>query len=150
MNGRMLWGTGDQNGSYLEIREEGRKLAFSADITVRGSLALGYRVWFVNGPILKVDAAGDSSTVGGRKGLFAGDTGARFYGEFFNSGGQNPSRVEARIIVERGSEISRSFVEAGGNGFIGGPAGIANKGDNSSPVEYGRDSIRGYLNWDIR
>jgi hypothetical protein len=125
-------------------------MAFSADITVRKSLALKYNVWFVNGPILKIDAAGDSSTVDGRKGLFAGAGGYRFYGDYFKSGGQNPSLVEAKVIVQPGNQTSRSLF-AGGEGYIGGPATIPNKGaGNLSAVEYGRDSIKGYPNWNIQ
>jgi hypothetical protein len=152
--GKILWGTGDQNGSYIELREDGAasRLGFSADITVKKSLALNYHVWFVNGPILTIDVAADSSTVNGSKGLLAGDPGYKFYGNFFESGGQNPSRVEAKIIVLGGSGISRSFLTAGsGNDFIAGPVNIPNGGakEDLTPVEYGRDSIRGYLNWKV-
>jgi hypothetical protein len=144
--GKISWGTGDQNGSYIEFRQDGR-MAFSADITIRKSLALKYDVWFVNGPILTLDAAGDNSTINGRRGLFAGGPQYRFYGNYFNSGGQNPSRVEAKIVVLSGNDISRSLL-AGGEGYISGPAGIPNAGaGNSAPVEYGRDSIKGYPNW---
>jgi hypothetical protein len=147
-DGKISWGTGDQNGSYIELREDG-KMAFSADITVRKSLALNYNVWFVNGPILRIDTAGDPSTVDGLKGLFAGAGGYRFYGDYFNSGGQNPSRVEANVIVQPGNQISRSLF-AGGEGYIIGPASIPNRGaGNTSATEYGRDSIKGYPNWNI-
>lgn len=147
-DGKIRWGTGDQNGSYIEIRQDG-KIAFSADLTVRKSLSVKYKLWFVNGPILTVDAAGDTSVIDGRKGLFAGGAGYVFYGDYFNSGGENISRVEAKIIVQGGSEISRSFL-TGENGFISGPARISNKGSGgSAPGEYGRDGIKGYPNWAV-
>jgi hypothetical protein len=144
---KIFWGTGDQNGSYLELREDGR-MAFDADITVRKSLALNYDVWLVNSPMLRVDAAGDSSTIDGRRGLFTGGGEYKFYGDYFESGGQNPTQVRARVLVQAGSEISRSFLN-GGEGHIAGPAAISNQGSGgSAPVEYGHDSIKGYPNWD--
>jgi hypothetical protein len=146
--GRIRWGTGDQNGSYIEIRQDG-KMAFNADLTVRKSLLLNCSVWFVNGPILTVDAAGDASVVEGNKGLFAGSGAYKFYGDYFNSGGQNPSRVEAKIIMLAGSNISRSFLQAGGTGLVSGSVSISNRGagGGSASVGYGRDSITGYPAW---
>jgi hypothetical protein len=146
--GKIRWGTGDQNGNYIEIRQDG-KMAFNADLTVRKSLSLNCDVWFVNGPILTVDAAGDFSDIGGYRGLFAADSAYRFYGDYFNSGGENPSQVEAKIIVFAGSNISRSFLQADETDIISGLVSISNKGVGGglASVDYGRDSIKGYPAW---
>jgi hypothetical protein len=145
--GVILWGTGDQNGSYIELwdHEEGRRLALNADIALRKSLALDYQVWFVNGPILRVEAVGDLSAKDG-------STYPRFYGDFFTSGGQNPARVEAAIILYPGSTISGSLLSDSAGmdiqGLTSGELYIPNKGSNGAEKAYGRDSIKGYLNWD--
>ncbi|MDR1108933.1 MAG: hypothetical protein LBL19_07855 [Spirochaetaceae bacterium] len=154
---RILWDPGDQNGGYIEVRED--RLAFDANVTLRKSLALIYSVWFVNGPTLTIDAAGDSLEIGGRKGLFARPGAYKFYGTFFRSGGQNPAKPAAKIIIKKGSAISRSFLEAGNSEsdefdeFItaeNSAVTISNKGGNSSTAEYYRTGgVSGYCNWDI-
>jgi hypothetical protein len=111
-NPRIEWGVGDQNGDYLEIRQD--RLAFSTNLTVKKTLALAYSVWFINGPSLTLDAAGDTlSYEGGVKGLFARPASGgsyTFYGTRIVSGGQNPARPAAQIIIKPGNSLSRSFV----------------------------------------
>ncbi|MDR0642868.1 MAG: hypothetical protein LBG07_10460, partial [Treponema sp.] len=48
------WNGGDQNGSYIEIREG--RLAFDVDLTIRKSLVLTSSVWFINGPAVTIAA----------------------------------------------------------------------------------------------
>jgi hypothetical protein len=148
---RILWDPGDQNGGYIEVRED--RLAFDANVTLRKSLALIYSVWFVNGPTLTIDAMGDGLEIGGRKGLFARSDSYKFYGTFFRSGGQNPAKPAAKIIIKKGSAISRSFLEAGNGEFImaeNSAVTISNKGGDSSTAEYYRiGGISGYCNWNI-
>jgi hypothetical protein len=152
---RLCWDPGDQNGSYLEIREGA--LAFDANITVKKSLSLSYSVWFINGPRLTIDAAGDGLSLSGRKGLFAQGS-RRFYGTKSSSGGRNPGKPAAEIVLRPGSALSQSFLKgeggfvealnagrsvknAGNTGASGGEAPYAAYGDGS-----GRG---GYLNWII-
>jgi hypothetical protein len=155
---RIEWGAGDQNGDFIEIREG--KIAFSANVTVRKTLALMYSVWFVNGPTLTIDAAGDSLEISGKKGLFARAGGYKFYGTASSSGGQNPGNPAAEIILKPGSALHRSFLSDGdGNGgtFIEAASGnisITNNGSKDGPplvfyVEGGVPNIFGYLNWKI-
>jgi hypothetical protein len=163
-DGVIHWGTGDQNGSYIELWDDVEdgdlRLALSADIALLKTLVLDYQVWFVGGPILRVDAARDSFDIGGNKGLFA-KTGSssptpRFYGNFFESGGENPARVEAMIILHTDSTISRSLLTNSAGGDIQGPTSgwsyIPNKGSGGAEEHkrYRTDTvIQGYLNWNI-
>jgi hypothetical protein len=155
---RIVWGTGDQNGDYIEIR--GGKLAFSANVTVKKTLALDVSVWFVNGPSLAIDAAGDSLAIAGRKGLFARDGGRKFYGDKSSSGGQNPGAPAAKIILKEGSALHRSFLIGGdpaeGEEFIEADGGlsVSNRGsaEGGPPLVFykeGSAPIFGYLNWEL-
>jgi hypothetical protein len=159
----LRWGAGDQNGSYIEVRDiprpgdpdggEGGTLTFDANVTLRKTLALRYNVWFVNSPTLTIDAAGDSFTIGGQKGLVAENDGYKLYGTYFQTGGQNPARPAAKIIVMRDSGISHSAFSPDGEGFFeaGSAVTISNRGSagGAERVEYGRDSIEGYCNWNV-
>jgi hypothetical protein len=144
---RITWDGGDQNGDGAEIHTD--KLALSANVTVRKSVTLRHSVWLVSGPSVTI-----SVPDGG--GLFSGGPDYRIYGSASRSGGQNPARPAAKIIVSRGSSISRSFFddEAGEDSLItasGGGIEINNKGRNESPVEFtalGKLN-RAYLNWNI-
>jgi hypothetical protein len=146
------WGIGDQNGGYIEIRRDA--LAFDANLSIRKSLELRYSVWFVNGPTLTINAADNPG--GGAKGLFAdpeGEGGRKFYGTAGSfSGGQNPSRSAAVIIIRKGSSLSRSFLTAAGTGVItaeNADITITNQGGDT-PTSYGDGSARGgYWNWEI-
>jgi hypothetical protein len=173
-NARVCWGSGDQNGSYIEIRDGG-SLAFDANIMVRKPLKLHYNVWFVNSPTLTIDTSGAEPLPDGTQGLIAeecvkdedGEDGAtdvadaaasgyRFYGTFFRSGGQNPSRPAAKIILKKGSVISRSLVsddQTGGGLVSAEEADIAiSNGGAANGLQkelYGRDNIGGYFNWKL-
>jgi hypothetical protein len=156
----LCWGAGDQNGSFIEIRDiprpgdgaDGGTLAFDVNLTLRKPLALRYNVWFVNSPTLTIDAA-DGPAIDGHRGLIAEDARYKLYGTFFQTGGQNPARPAAKIIVMPGSGISRSALSPDGEGFVkaeGSGLTINNRGAAGGAVEtgYGRDSIAGYCNWD--
>ena len=137
------WDAGDQNGSYIEIRDGGT-LAFDANLTLRKSLVLRYDVWFVNSPTLTIDAAA---------GLVAEDGAYKLYGTFFQTGGQNPARPAAKIAVMAGGAISRSALSPD-SGFIAAADSnitINNRGSagGAAKADYGRDSIIGYCNWDL-
>jgi hypothetical protein len=144
---RISWEGGDQNGSYLEWRED--RLAFDVNLRVRKPLILARHVWFVNGPALTIDTAAQGA------GLFAGTPDHRFYGTFSQSGGQNPARPAARIIIAKGNALSRSFLtgEAGVIGPADSTVTIPNRGrknPSDQPVKYIIDSsISGYSNWGI-
>jgi hypothetical protein len=148
----VCWDAGDQNGGYIEISdgEPRPRLAFDANITVRGPLTVRCDVWFVNSATLTVDIEGGGT-------LEAGDGGERFYGTFFRSGGQNPSRPAAKIVVRPDSAVSRSFLAEDGEGFLeAGPGGttVLNggkgaEGPASTAAEYGRGGIIGFLNWNV-
>jgi hypothetical protein len=149
---RIQWDSGDQNGDYLEIRPG--KIAFSANITVRKTLILDSSLWFINGPTVTVDAAGDVLTVDGKKGLFAAaGADCRFYGTASMSGGQNPANVMAKIILKPGSSLHRSFLTGtpGNDEFVtasGGDTAVSNQGAGAAQAEYYADNSRsGYLNW---
>jgi hypothetical protein len=104
------WGVGDQNGDYFEVR--GDKAAFSANITIKKSLTLHASVWFINSPAMTIDAQ-PGTAGGGKKGLFygGGDPGAyRFYGTSSNSGGENPAKASARIILRPGNALDPAFL----------------------------------------
>jgi hypothetical protein len=142
---RICWDAGDQNGSYIEIRSDG-KLVFDTNITLRKPFRLRYDVWFFNSPTL---------TIGGGARLEA-ETGAfKCYGTFFQTGGQNPARPAAKILVRQGGAIARSLLvpDETAAGFVSAAAAdiaVTNKGAGTlEKAEYGRDSISGYLNWDI-
>ena len=145
------WNGGDQNGSYIEIREG--RLAFDVDLTIRKSLVLTSSAWFINGPAVTIAAGADSLELDGRKGVFAGDGGCRFYGTAGVSGGQNPAMPAAKIIIKSGNSLSASFLgdtPIPGE-FITPAAGektVNNKGRFSTPQEYYEGTSRGgYLNW---
>ena len=152
---RILWGAGDQNGSYIEVRAG--RIAFDANVTLRKSLFLAYDVGFVGGPALTVDVQEDDPETG-VGGLFARGPGYRFYGTKSSSGGQNPSKPAARVIIKRGSAISRSFLtgDDGASGYITATDGditINNKGKGSG-VDSLVFTVSGttrnlYLNWNI-
>ena len=147
----ILWDGGDQTGNYLEIRED--RLAFSASITVRKSLKLKHRVWFVNGPTLTIDAG---TSLDGNKGLFARD-GAVFYGKADTSGGFYTGSPASTVLVKPGSSVSRSFFTGAGEGEDLITAGnsvieIRNQGSAGSTPSYYREGpnpIWGYLNWKL-
>jgi hypothetical protein len=146
------WGGGDQNGSYIEIRED--KLAFDVDVTIRKSLILMCSVWFINGPTVTIAAAGSSLELNGKKGLFAGGGDYRFYGTASVSGGQNPAKPAAKIIIKSGNSLSTSFLtDTPATGELITPATgektINNKGQGFLPREYYEGTSRGgYLNWE--
>jgi hypothetical protein len=153
---RIAWDSGDQNGGYIEVRPT--KLAISANVTVKKNLGLIYSVWFVNGPVVTIDAAGDTVTpaISGKKGLFANGNSFRFYGTAETSGGQNPGNPAAKIIVKQGSVLHKAFLSDNpvAMGQIiengSGDVFIINLGDANSvsPTQY-EGSISGYLNWNI-
>jgi hypothetical protein len=151
---RIQWGTGDQNGDYFEIRPG--RIAVSANITIKKTLALDGGLWFINGPTVTIDAAGDGLTLHDKKGLFAADEAYRFYGTASQSGGQNPAEVMAKVVIQPGSTLHRSFLTGEPLGddkkFITAAAGsitIKNQGKKNTPeVSYATgDSRYGYLNW---
>jgi hypothetical protein len=160
-NPRIQWGVGDQNGDYFEIRSEG--IAFSADITVKKTLILDSSLWFINGPTLTIDAAGDSLLYEGEKGLITANGDYRFYGTKTQSGGQNIADVMAQIIIHPGSSIHRASVdpehELYGDKFVTAVDGIstitnqgdvkddANPGDTKKVSYTADDSRHGYFNW---
>jgi hypothetical protein len=164
-NAALCWGTGDQNGSYIEIRDKppgtgdggdsgDGTLAFDVNLTMRKSLPLRYHVWMVNGPALTIDVP-EGPGIGGQRGLVAEDARYKIYGTYVKSGGQNPGSSPATITVKKGSAISRSALTAGeATGFItADPGGIAitnlhNKG-NVAKTPYIPGSIVGYLNWNL-
>jgi hypothetical protein len=149
---RVQWDGGDQNGSYIEIREG--RLAFDVHVTIRKSLALAYSLWFINGPTVTIATAEDDLEIGGKKGLFTRGGEYRFYGTASVSGGQNPARPAAKIIIRDGSALSRSFLTDNA-GMVGefitafsGAITITNKGRGAmGPVYYTGESRGGYLNW---
>jgi hypothetical protein len=156
---RIVWGGDDQTGNYIEVRP--KKLAISADVTVKKTLGLIYSVWFVNGPTVIIDAGSDNVTpeIDGKKGLFARGEDYKFYGTAdARSGGQNPGSSEATIIVKPGSVLHKAFLTAGTTD-IGNAIGsasivnITNKGMGEAGSTVGATEyvpgISGYLNWKI-
>jgi hypothetical protein len=162
-NPRIQWGVGDQNGDYVEIRSEG--IAFSANITVKKTLILDYSLWFINGPTLTIDAAEDSSTYEGNKGVFTANGKYRFYGTKSQSGGQNPANVMATVAVQSGSSLHGSFLMSPDGKFTtaaGWDLTVTNQGDVNDAAYTGGaqglpeipkvpyDTSRsGYCNWFI-
>ena len=142
-NAALNWDAGDQNGSFIEIRDGGT-LAFDANLTLQKSLVLRYDVWFVNSPTLTIDAAA---------GLVAEDSTYKLYGTFFQTGGQNPARPAAKIVVMAGGAISRSALSpSDSDDFITAADStitINNRGSagGAAKADYGRDGISGYCNW---
>ncbi|MDR1095585.1 MAG: hypothetical protein LBL31_04295, partial [Spirochaetaceae bacterium] len=113
---RICWGSGDQNGSYIEIRD-GCGLAFDVNLTVRKSIRVRHKVWFVNGPALTVSAQG--SPIDGLCGLIAETGEYKFYGDFIQTGGLYPARPGATITVTMNNTLSRSLVtDEPGDGLI--------------------------------
>jgi hypothetical protein len=150
---RIEWGTGDQNGNYIEVREG--KLAFSANVTVKKTLALIYNVWFVNEPTITIDVKNDGLTIRGKPGLFANGADYKFYGTASASGGQNVGSPKATIIVKPGSTLHRAFLTPGGTdmtALISAEAGdivITNRGTGGQIFYTDAGGIYGYLNWNI-
>jgi hypothetical protein len=154
---RIQWGSGDQNGDYIEVRQG--RLAISANVTVKKTLGLIYSVWFVNGPTITIDAANDSLQIGGKKGLFANGTAYKFYGTKADTGGQNTGAATATIVINSGSTLHKAFLTSGNadsNNFItadGSAKTITNRGNEggtaSTPYVDGATGITGYLNWNI-
>jgi hypothetical protein len=158
----IAWGTGDQNGNYLELYRD--RIAFAANIAVQKTLELSYSLWFVNGPTLTInansgsDSGNDSFTINGKKGLFAGDPGLKFYGTASTSGGINIGNPAAGIVLRPGNVLSQSFItldETDPEALI--TPGIyekkiVNRGSSGSSAEepYDDPSIVSYLNWDIQ
>jgi hypothetical protein len=139
---RVCWGGGDQNGSYIEIREG--KLAFDVNVTVKKSLTLHHSVWFIKSPTLTI----------GTGSLTAEDDSYHFYGTFFQTGGVNPARPAAKIVIMPGGAISRSLLEAGSadDSLVNTNTSeiiISNKGEKGSSVEVFEASRSGYWNWSI-
>jgi hypothetical protein len=151
----IAWGTGDQNGDYVEIY--GERLAFSANLTVQKTLKLRYSLWFVNGPTLTINAVNDSRTIDGSKGLFAGAAGYKFYGTSSTSGGINIGTPAARILLRPGSVLSRSFLTTTDQGSDLISPGtyetpIVNQGSSGALEAAPYDPASGYesyLNWNI-
>jgi hypothetical protein len=107
VNPVIAWGTGDQNGGYIEIREEGRRIAFDADLHIIKTLRLAYSLWFIGCPALNIAA---TDTVEGKRGLFTDNGTRKFYGTSSKSGGQNTAVTSAKVIVSSGSSLSKSFL----------------------------------------
>jgi hypothetical protein len=162
-NTALCWGTGDQNGSYIEIRDISRPgdtdgsedgtLAFDVNLTLRKTLLLRYNVWFIHSPTFTINAMAGSE-IDGHWGLIAEGGTYKLYGTFFQTGGQNPARHAAKIVVMKGNEISRSALSPDDTGFItavGSNMIINNKGraERAEKVDYGCDSISGHCNWDL-
>jgi hypothetical protein len=162
-NPRIQWGVGDQNGDYFEIRPG--KIAFSANITIKKTLVLDAGLWFINGPTITIDAAEDSLTYEGKKGLFAANGTYRFYGTKSQSGGQNIANVMATIVIQSGSSLHGSFLMSPDGKFVtaaGWDMTITNQGDANDAAytggaqggqeipEVSYDTSRyGYCNWFI-
>ena len=151
---RLLWGAGDQNGSYIEIR--GDRIAFDANLTLRKSLVLAYNVGFIGGPALTIDVQEDDPGIDGVRGLFAGSAGYRFYGTKSSSGGQNPSKPAAQVIIKPGSSISRSFLTSdAGGAYItadGSEIKVTNKGTSEPGLaEFTASGTtkKVYFNWNV-
>jgi hypothetical protein len=145
------WGTGDQNGGYIEIREEGRRIAFDADIYVRKTLRLAYSLWLIGGPILNIAA---TDTVDGKRGVFTDNETRKFYGTSSESGGQNTAVTSAKIIVSSGNSLSKSFLTAGNsNELITANVSsitIPNTGGIiSDPVPFTGNTKKAYLSWKL-
>jgi hypothetical protein len=149
------WGTGDQNGGFVEIREvktgdetwEGR-IRFDANLTARKTFSLGYSVWFIRGPSLTVSVPDGEES----RGLFAeeGKT-PRFYGTVSHSGGQNIARPAAKIIVNAGNSLSGCFVIKDGTEDLAAGTGVitvTNVG-TGSPVAFIGGSDKAYFNWKL-
>jgi hypothetical protein len=145
----ILWDGGDQTGNYLEIQED--RLAFSVSITVKKSLALKYKVWFVNGPTLTIAAEDD---LNGKKGLFATE-GAKFYGTASTSGGLHTGNPASTILIKPGNTISGSFVDTGEEFITAGGSDAIVIRNQGSAGSAGRHDYReggaiwGYPNWKI-
>jgi hypothetical protein len=153
---RIQWDTGDLTGDYIEVRPT--ELAIAANVTVKKTLGLIYSVFFVDGAHVTIDAASDSLTINGLKGLFANGVAYKFYGNKEQAGGQITASPAARITVNSGSTLHKLFLTANGNdanNFITAADEaivITNKGNEGgvSAVTYSTDTgISGYLNWDI-
>jgi hypothetical protein len=153
---RIEWGTGDQNGNYIEVREG--KLAFSANVTVKKTLALMYSVWFVNEPTVTIDVKNDGVTLQGKPGLFAAGDEYKFYGTASESGGQNVGSPKATIIVKPGSTLHKAFLTTGNTDFANFITADSTSGDitingitGTTAVKYPDDNgmVLGYLNWNI-
>jgi hypothetical protein len=150
---KIRWGVGDQNGSFIEIRKE--RLAFDVNLTIAASLTLKYSLWFINGPEL---------TIAPSIQLSADGPDYRFYGTFFQTGGQNPARPAARITLKPlESGISKSFLTDGETDgeYISADSAettIFNRGmvveEGETPPEKvyyldGNEMIYGFLNWEL-
>jgi hypothetical protein len=146
---RILWDGGDQTGNYLELR--GNRMAFSASITVRKNVRLGWPVWFVSGPTLTINVSG-TETEDGKKGVFSGRDGVKFYGTASSSGGYNPGSPAATILIRPGNTLAASFVSTG-TGFITAGSAVREilNGGGAGELHYYRQSpppiIGGYFDW---
>ena len=109
------------------------------------SLTLGSSVWFDNGPTLTI----------AQNMALSGTGDPRFYGTYYESGGQNPATPAATIQLLPGAKLSASFLSAAEEGgFIAaegtGTRTIINRGNGSGiqAVKYLEGgSLEGYLNW---
>jgi hypothetical protein len=154
VNPVIAWGTGDQNGGYIEIREEGRRIAFDADLHIIKTLRLAYSLWFIGGPALNIAAA---DTVDGKRGLFTDNGTRKFYGTSSESGGQNTAVTSAKIIVSSGSSLSKSFLTDGNSDVStlitanGGKITIPNIGGiiGPDPVPFTGNTGKAYLFWKL-
>jgi hypothetical protein len=140
-NAQVSWGVGDQNGSYIEIREG--KIAFDTHLTVQKPLTLRHSVWFINGPTLTIAAT-----------LTAEESAYKFYGTYFQSGGVNPARPAAQVALKPAASISRSLLEppAAKSPLINAAVTellISNKGDNGKPAVVYEQPRSGYWNWGV-
>jgi hypothetical protein len=109
---------------------------------------LDYSLWFIGGPTLTVSVPDD----GGRRGLFAAEGKTpRFYGTSSSSGGQNPAKPAAKIVVKQGSTLSACFVTEDDADISpsGGDITVRNGGNNGLPIAFTGGSGRAYFNWQI-
>jgi hypothetical protein len=148
----VAWGTGDQNGGYIEIREKDRRIAFDADLYVIKTLRLAYSLWFIGGPILNIAA---SDNVDGKRGVFTDNGTRKFYGTSSESGGQNTAVTPARIVVSPGNSISKNFLTAGNSDDLitanGNKITIPNIGGiiGPEPVPFTGNAGKAYWYWKL-
>jgi hypothetical protein len=152
----IVWDTGDQNGSYVEIREvetgpgtwEGR-IAFDVHLTVKKPLRLEYSLWFIGGPSLTVAIP---ESYGNERGVFSADgKNPKFYGSSSFAGGHNIARPAAKIILRPGNSLSKCLIQDGATDTLtaGSNITIPNRGSNGSPVPFTSAYGDSYLNWEV-
>ncbi|MDR0382665.1 MAG: hypothetical protein LBH50_01620, partial [Spirochaetaceae bacterium] len=155
------WGTGDQNGGEIEIREvededgvwKGR-VRFDADMAVQKTFILDYSLWFIGGPTLTISVPASDAGINGVRGLFAGgddDTSPRFYGTASYSGGQNLARPAAKVVVKQGNTLSARFITEEETAMDISPSSgeitIHNAGAKGDPTAFIDGSGKAYFHW---